>query len=161
MAKALRPSFKRMVASDIHPYGHGAVLDFLAPRKRVSKAPNWIITNPPFNLAEQFVLKALVRASDGVAILARTAFLESGGRYARLFSETPPTIVAQFVERVPMFKGRLDPNGSTATSYCWFVWFPRMIPDRSDTKLVWIPPCREALERPEDYSTPINRRRAK
>ena len=52
---------------------------------------DWIITNPPFRLAEQFILKALNHATEGVAMLVRTSFLESIGRYSSLFSVRPPT----------------------------------------------------------------------
>jgi hypothetical protein len=46
---------------------------------------------------------------------ARTVFLESCGRYDAIFSTTPPSKFAQFVERVPMLRGRLDEKGSTGT----------------------------------------------
>ena len=104
---------------------------------------------PPFRLAEEFVQRALVVARSGVAMLARTVFLESVGRYQGIFKNNPPTKFAQFTERVPMVKGRLDKKASTATEYAWFVWekgdnaqFPR---------LMWVPPCRKTLERDSDY----------
>jgi hypothetical protein len=55
-------------------------------------------------------------------MLTRTVFIESVGRYDRLFRDTPPTKFAQFTERVPMIKGRLDQKASTATGYGWIVW---------------------------------------
>jgi hypothetical protein len=61
-------------------------------------------------------------ARHGVAVLTRTVFIESVGRFEKLFSQRPPLIVAQYVERVPMVKGRLDQKASTATGYCWLVW---------------------------------------
>jgi hypothetical protein len=86
-------------------------------------------------------------------MLTRTVFIESVGRYQSLFSRTPPTSVAQFTERAPMVKGRLDRGASTATGYAWLVWKK----DRSDgTALVWIPPRRKDLERDDDYMTPAN-----
>ena len=88
--------FGGVAASDVHPYGYGDVRDFLWPSDHRA---DWIITNPPFRLAEQFALTALERASVGVALLVRTAFLESAGRYKRLFSKGPPSDVLQFVER--------------------------------------------------------------
>lgn len=72
--------------------------------------------------AEEFILHALPIARRGVAMLTRTFFLESIGRYERLFSKMPPTRVAQFTERVPMVKGRLDKKASTATGYAWIIW---------------------------------------
>ncbi len=67
------------------------------------------------SLPVTFVLRSLQVARCGVAILARTVFLESAGRYQAIFRETPPSKVAQFVERVPMVKVRLDEKASTAT----------------------------------------------
>jgi hypothetical protein len=88
-------------------------------------------------------------ARKGVAILARTVFLESVGRYGGIFSETPPTKFAQFSERVPMVRGRVDPKASTATGYAWFVWEKEA---RTDfPRLMWVPPCRRDLERAGDY----------
>jgi hypothetical protein len=107
-----------------------------------------VITNPPFRLAEEFVLQALRVARRGVAILARTLFLESRGRYERIFSVTPFSKFLQFSERVPMLRGRLDEKGSTATSYGWFVWEKEYV---GVPRLMWIPRCRRALERRGDY----------
>lgn len=155
MAKVLAEYFRDVQASDAFEYGYGHKRDFLAypfePR-----SIDWVITNPPFKLGEEFVLKALNVAREGVAILARTVFLESVGRYQRIFSEHPPTKFAQFSERVPMFRGRLDRNGSTATGYAWLVWEKK---EAHPPRLMWVPPCRKALERDTDYQTMIRSRR--
>lgn len=150
MAKPLRESFGLVHTSDIHDYGwigQQRVTDFLFAGSEPGGRVDWIITNPPFRLAEQFIERAQAIASIGVAVIVRTAFLESVGRYEKLFSVNPPAIVAQFTERVPMVKGRLTAKGSTATAYCWLVWIKGM----TDTRLKWIPPCRKALERADDY----------
>jgi hypothetical protein len=81
-------------------------------------------------------------------MLVRTVFIESVGRYERLFQPLPPTYVAQFTERVPMVKGRIDKKASTATGYAWVVWNKKL---QGKTELVWIPPTRKALERDGDY----------
>lgn len=94
---------------------------------------------------------ALKQARKGVAMLTRTVFIESVGRYDRLFSVNQPSHFAQFTERVPMVKGRLDRRASTATGYCWLVWDKE---SSGSTQLVWIPPCRKALEREDDYELP-------
>ena len=147
MVKGLTDYFKTVHASDIHDYGAGfPARDFLFPGPLPEV--DWVITNPPFRLAEQFIMRGLEVANAGVAVIVRSAFVEGVGRYDRLFSKTPPNLIVQFVERVPMVRGRYDPNASTATSYCWLVWF------RSGALNVgfeWIPPCRKQLEREEDY----------
>lgn len=150
MAATLSEYFAVVRASDVHSYGYGEELDFLAPEVRAERA-DWIITNPPFRLAEEFARLAITSSARGSAMLVRTGFIEGAGRYRRLFSERPPAIVAQFVERVPILRGRVDPTASTATGYCWLVWNNESSPD---TRLVWIPPCRRTLERVRDYETP-------
>jgi hypothetical protein len=146
MSKVLSEYFGDVTSRDITDYGYGGVQDFL--ECDASERFDWIITNPPFRLGEQFILRALNMAREGAAFLVRTTFIESVGRYNRLFSQLPPSVFAQFVERVPMVKGRLDQFASTATGYCWLVWNKRQ---EQGTKLVWIPPCRRVLERANDY----------
>lgn len=148
MTKVLQESFFHVYASDIVSYGENIVADFLTVPSGAG-FHDWIITNPPFNKAEEFAQRcdSLIPRS-GYALLVRTAFLEGVGRHERLFSKNPPNVVAQFSERVPMVKGRYDPKASTATSYCWLVWFTHWRP--GETILMWIPPCRRQLEREDD-----------
>jgi hypothetical protein len=148
MAKVLNEYFGNVYSADAYDYGYGEVRNFLEyPHE--TNAVDWIITNPPFRLAEEFVMQALLVARRGVAILARTVFLESVGRYRGIFLQTPPTKFAQFVERVPMVKGRLDKKATTATGYAWLVWEKQAKPNAP--QLMWVPPCRKQLERHSDY----------
>jgi hypothetical protein len=148
MAKVLKEYFGEVRCSDAFQYGYAPMRDFLTYPLEAN-AFDWIITNPPFRLAEEFVIRALGVARRGVAILARTVFLESVGRYESIFASRPPTKFAQFVERVPMIKGRLDATPTTATGYAWFVWEKS---NRNDLpRLMWVPPCRRDLERAGDY----------
>jgi hypothetical protein len=139
----------RVIATDIFDYGYGRApvdfLDRLVPAG--ADGVDWIITNPPFKPADQFAQRALDRAGVGAALLLRTQWLESEERYQSIFRDRPPTLFAPFVERVPMLRGRWEPNASTATSYSWFVWMRGLAPRPP----FWIPPgCRAALSRPDD-----------
>ncbi|MDO6724694.1 hypothetical protein Q4560_15590 [Celeribacter halophilus] len=147
MAKTLAEYFGTVSASDIYSYGYGKVENFL-DRDENSEEFDWVITNPPFKYAEEFISKALKISNRGVAMLVRTVFIESVGRYNRIFSKNPPQKFAQFSERVPMVKGRLDKKASTATGYSWIVWEKNISPE---PRLLWVPPCRKSLEREEDY----------
>ena len=149
MSRVLEHHFEFVQSSDVADYGYGDIRDFLNQPYGDSQF-DWIVTNPPFRRAEQFVSTALNAARFGVAIICRTVFLESVGRYNRLFRDSPPAIFAQFVERVPMVKARLDPTATTATGYCWLVWDKTAV--RRKPELKWIPPSRKELERPDDYS---------
>lgn len=150
MSEVLAESFDSVTSSDLYDYGYGEIRDFLDDTWK-PQTYDWVITNPPFRLAEEFVRKSLAVAHIGVAVLARTVFIESLGRYERLFTKSSPTTVAPFVERVPMVRGRLDETASTATAYAWFVWH---VGASGDTKLSLIPPCRKELERSGDYDAP-------
>jgi len=151
MALALDDYFDVVEQSDIHDYGFGPVSDFLHPEPVFAPQAGWIVTNPPFNRAVDFARTALLSAGRGVAMLVRTQWLEGEGRYDALFSRRPPQIVAQFVERVPMHKGRWVVNGSTATAYCWVLWLSTPPHDERSTRYVWIPKSRRALSRPADW----------
>jgi len=146
MAEVLREYFGDVVATDIHDYGYGdRVSDFLA-RDADNVEADWIFCNPPFgDKAEAFVLKALERARIGVAMFLRLQWLETIGRYERVFQPHPPAVIAQFAERVPVHKGRWEPDGDTATAYLWIVWLKQASGPRR-TEFYWIPPGqRDAL----------------
>ncbi|GAA2871812.1 hypothetical protein GGQ99_000980 [Aminobacter niigataensis] len=152
MALALAEYFTEARASDIFGYGYGAVQDFLHPDHRPTGV-DWFITNPPFNLALDFVEKALTFARRGVAMLVRTQFQEGEERFERLFSRRPPQWIAQHVERVPMHRGRWVVNGTSATAYQWLIWFKH--PAHRDievgTRFMWIPKSRRTWSRHDDW----------
>lgn len=157
MSEVLAEYFRLVRASDVHDYGHGhEVGSFTGSGPDVIDCdgfnpPDWVITNPPFNLGIEFAQRAIEEARCGVALLLRSVWMESKERYDKLFAHVPPTHIAVFCERVPMTKGRWDPDASTATSYAWFVWRKPTELYNRETKLVWIPPGqRKALERPDD-----------
>lgn len=164
MAAVLGETFASVIATDVfdyadgepmrRPYGWDRRLDVLDERETFPDV-DWIITNPPFKTADAFARLLVPRAPVGLALLVRTAWLEGGDRYERLFRPHPPAIIAQFAERVPMTRGRWDPEATTATAYAWVVWLG---PEASHgfrpqrpTEFAWIPPGqRRDLTRPDD-----------
>jgi hypothetical protein len=157
MSAVLEEYCAPVIATDIFDYSGGnracwpagwfRAQDFLDDRAE-TPVVDWIITNPPFGAkTEAFVLRALDLACSGVAIFARLQWLETIGRYERLFRDMPPTQIAFFCERVNLCKGRWEPDGGTATAYIWLVWV-KGEPPRAP---FWIPPgCRESLSKADD-----------
>jgi hypothetical protein len=151
MSGVLAEYFDSVLASDVFDYGLGhRIGSFVGEGADVVKADaDWIITNPPFRLAMEFAERALSQAKVGVCLLVRSVWSETAERYERLFSVNPPTIIAQFAERVPIVKGRWDPDASSATAFAWFCWNIRS--PRNSTAFQWIPPgCRKRLIKCDD-----------
>jgi hypothetical protein len=141
--------YATVIASDIAGYRPGqTVRDFLDSTIAIPPV-EWIITNPPFgDRTTQFILRGFEIARVGMAMFTRTQWATEGvRRYGQIFRDRPPTCFAPFVERVPLCKGRWDPDGSTATAYCWLVW----VRGKKAMAPFYIPPgCRKALTRPTD-----------
>ena len=106
---------------------------------------DWIITNPPFTLGKEFVIKSLSKG-DNVAMFVRQNFLEGQRRYAELFSKYPPSKIAIFTQRVGLKYGKVV-DMSSAVGYVWIVWEKGI----TNTEFIWIPPCKVELAKPEDY----------
>ncbi len=131
MAHGLRDAFPHVVTSDAYAYDGNAIHDFLGPDPTPFGRPDWVITNPPFEPAAAFAARAWETARRGVALLLRTGFLEGTGRHPLLFGERPVTVIAPFSERLPMLRGRYDPETASAAFYAWFIWIkPELRPQR-------------------------------
>lgn len=147
-------------ASDAYPYDGNRIHDFLGASPLWCD-PQWIITNPPFgDRPEAFIRRAYAEAQHGVVMLGRVGLLETVGRHSLLTEDCPLTIFAPFCERLPLLKGRWDPDASSAAFYAWFIWLkPALSPRRFMARIdgeyhpatVLIPPGTEArLTRPSD-----------
>lgn len=85
-----------------------------------------IITNPPFNLAQEFIERALKLSNDKVVMFAKIQLLE-GSKRREMFDNTPLKYVYVFTKRVnPLRNGEeLDEKGkpwSSTMCFAWFVW---------------------------------------
>ncbi len=153
MAYGLSDYFADMILTDIHDHGCKElhhVVDFLSEDLDDLEA-DWIVTNPPFILGEAFIRIAMPRARRGVAMLLRLVFLEGGKRFHLLHEDCPLYAVAPFSERVPMVKGRWDPEASSATAYAWFFWLKG---HQGPARVLPIPPgTKTRLSRPHDITT--------
>lgn len=134
MAEVIKAAGYQVTASDIVDRGYGSVGDFLTADARHAN----IVTNPPFNIAEAVLAKALALADQKVCLLLRTAFLESRRRYETIYRATPPSRLLVFTERLSMYPKGHEVNGGGTTSYSWFVW-DKEDPSR-ETRVTWVEP---------------------
>jgi hypothetical protein len=123
MARVLEQNGHHVVASDLRPRGYGeADVDFLTATELRAPA---IVTNPPFKLADEFVLHALSLGPDVAAFFLRLKFLEGRRRYDRLLATQPPTEIHVFIERVKFFAGETpaaNQPGWNTEAFAWFIW---------------------------------------
>jgi hypothetical protein len=87
----------------------------------------WIITNPPFSLAREFIDRSLWMA-DNVAILLRLNFLGSNDRRDWWQTHMPTALYVltprpQFLDRAGnRITGKNGKPGTDSCEYAWFVW---------------------------------------
>lgn len=81
-----------------------------------------IVTNPPYNIATEFVEHAIKQSNGKVAMFLKLSFLESSRRY-KLFTTTPLKYVYVFCKRVQLYpEGKDIPKNSGTIAYAWYVW---------------------------------------
>jgi hypothetical protein len=128
MLGPLREAFGTVTFSDVADWGINApIRDFTYETvdslmcSGIAR-PDWIITNPPYEIGHAFFTRGYEIARDGLALLLRLGWMAGQERYEKIFAHTPPTYICPFAERVPMIEGAWDPEASSATDYAWYVW---------------------------------------
>ena len=108
-----------VISTDLINRGYGEQLDFL----QSDLVADNIITNPPYKLALDFVLKAKKQGRKKIAMFLKTVWLESDSRYD-MFQDTefPLKTVYQFSKRVTLYKGGVKMKNSGMIAYAWYVW---------------------------------------
>jgi len=138
MSEVLKTTGNKVISTDLYDRGYGkGGIDFLVQENTISN----IVTNPPFNIAEDVLEKALTLADKKVCLLLRTAFLESVSRYKKFYSVygKRPTMILTFSQRLSMYPAGSTVKGGGTTSYSWFIWDGEANPN-DDTIIKWIEP---------------------
>ena len=134
MTAVLEDAAQSVRSSDLYNRGFGEIgVDFLAATRRHAN----IVTNPPYNSAEGFVVSGLRNAQRKFALLLRLAFLEGAHRANTIFHAKPPSRVWVFSERITFYPKGAVRAGSGTTAYAWFVWDKDHV---GSTELAWFKP---------------------
>jgi len=105
-------------------YGEGGN-DFI--EKEYDKKYDYIVTNPPYKLAQEFIEKSLKITNKKVAMFLKVQFLEGIGRYD-MFKNTPLKVVHVFSGRQDPWRDGQSLNPETGKKwgstmcFAWFVW---------------------------------------
>lgn len=128
VADVLKKVAKRVDCLDIVDRGYEGTVEFDFLKIVPTPKYDWIITNPPYKLAQEFIEQSLksVKEDGKVAMFLKIQFLE-GNKRNIFFQETPPKTVYVFSKRQnPMRNGDpLDEKGkpwSSTMCFAWFVW---------------------------------------
>lgn len=78
---------------DLIDRGYGEVQDFFKMTEPPFKGDFAIVTNPPYKIVTPWVLHCLELVPEGslVCLFLKTTFLESKGRYEKIFRNYPPS----------------------------------------------------------------------
>lgn len=142
LSKRLEDLGHKVYSTDLIDRGYGDCnIDFLKLGTLPYDDCQCILTNPPYKLASEVVLKSLDLLNDGgyCIMFLKTIFLEGKKRYDTIFSKNPPKYMFQFVKRVLCAKNaefdRMIAGGGSAVSYAWYVWEKGY---KGDTIVKWI-----------------------
>lgn len=117
----------KVLGSDIvdRGYPNTLVKDFLNSENDLKT--DWVITNPPFKYAKEFIEESLRVSRKGVAMFLKIQFLEGQAR-KEFFKDTPLKYVYVFSKRQDPMRDGLELNPETGkkwggtTCFAWFVW---------------------------------------
>lgn len=123
LSERLKKYGYKVISSDLFSRGYGNCatgVDFLEQEHGYEN----IITNPPYTLINDFLVKGIELAEHRLYIFARLQTLETIGRYNRVFKDNPPRFVCPFVKRIPCYRGGEDNPKfkQSAVAYAWFIW---------------------------------------
>jgi hypothetical protein len=118
--------FAEIISTDLIDRGYGkGNIDFLTYDYK--RKFDYVITNPPYKLAKEFVEKSLKVTNKKVAMFLKIQFLEGVGRY-QFFKDTPLKTVHVFSSRQsPWTNGqKINPKTNkpweSTMCFCWFIW---------------------------------------
>ncbi len=139
MANVFIQSGYAVTSTDLNDQGFGECgVDFLTADLRTC---DWIITNPPFNLADLFIRRCAHHGKP-FALLLKSQYWHSKKRYT-LFEGIPPSEILPLTWR-PDFLFKTRGSGSPLMDCIWCVWRPE-----TAAKTTYIP-----LQRPASYDKP-------
>lgn len=113
MVNVFREAGHEVIATDIQ-----TGTDFLtAPLQEC----DWIITNPPFSLSDQFIRRCAEHGKP-FALLLKSQYWHAKKRF-ELFNDIQPSLVAPLTWR-PHFMWKQEKKGSPLMDVIWCVWEP-------------------------------------
>ena len=122
VSSVLKDKGYKVYSSDLNDYGFGlSYVDYLMTVNPDDNIQS-VITNPPYKLAKEFILRTFDYDIPKSAFLLRLSFLESISRYDQLFKDNPPIRIHVFKKRLTIWRGDETRAGNGTVAYAWFIW---------------------------------------
>ena len=128
LSEVLKTHGYKVKSSDIIDRGYTGTetLDFLKIKREDIRQDfsRYIITNPPYKYAKEFVEHALDISMDStkIAMFLKVQFLEGKAR-RKLFDKHPPKVIYVASSRLNCaMNGNFEKYLSSAVAYAWFIW---------------------------------------
>jgi len=119
MSEVMKENGYDVYSSDLINRNYGDVgIDFLKSDRQVDN----IVTNPPFNLATEFTLKAFELAKYKVVMLSKISYLEGVKRKELIFNKNKLEKVLIFTRRVPFKKESTQKLAGGLMAFGWFIY---------------------------------------
>ena len=120
--------------TDLFDRGYGDVgIDFL---KCDEVFEGNLITNPPYSMINDWIVKSIELASNKSYIFCRIQTIETINRYKRIFRDDPPVLICPFVKRINCYRNDDTSFKQSAVCYSWFIWDNK--DDIGETKVKWL-----------------------
>ncbi len=110
-----------VLSTDLINRGYGKKMDFLAQTKKTDRH---IITNPPYKLTSEFILKAIELLQKGkkLALFLPIRYLEGKSRKT-IFEKYPPKVIHVSSGRLNTARnGNFKQYNASYIGFAWFVW---------------------------------------
>ena len=115
ISNVLRQSGYMVEATDIM---HGSGYDATTPEYWENRSPDWVFTNPPFNVATSIITNALEACKVGVVMILRASYLEPCKDRRHLLDNRISHV--SYVNPRPRF--RADTKGSDSSTVVFITW---------------------------------------
>lgn len=137
ISRVLVEAGREVASSDLIDRGYGqARVDFLLEPWARGRS---IVTNPPFQLADEFVVHAHRLGIPKIALFLPVRYLEGQSRYREVWLRHPYARKHVFADRQTLWRGDEPdpPDTGGKIAFAWFIWDADY---RGEPQTYWIPP---------------------
>lgn len=116
-----------VLSTDLHNRGYGnSGIDFLLFEPHIQFDIDVIITNPPYSLANEFILKAMdiLQPHGAYYALMNISYLSGQNRFKAIYDKGYLQAVYIYSHRIHCYKNGIITEHSSPVNYAWYEFSP-------------------------------------